>query len=82
MLEAPQSRVYPVYEEFKVIAGLIIHRGWRPAFCWIGVFIPLWAYIVAPREGITIDLAQVNFFASIILGAFITRSFEKRKGMA
>ena len=82
MLEAPQSRAHSIYEELKTIVGLIVQRGWRPAFCWIGVFIPAWAYIIAPREGIHLDLMQVNAFATIILGAFITRSFEKRQGIA
>ena len=82
MLEAPQSRVNSAYQEIKTLIAALVHRGWRPAFCWIGVFIPAWAYIIAPREGIHVDLMQVNGFAAIILGAFITRSFEKRQGIA
>ena len=82
MLEAPQNRAFSVYQELKTLAAILVHRGWRPAFCWIGVFIPAWAYIIAPREGIHLDLMQVNAFATIILGAFITRSFEKRQGIA
>jgi hypothetical protein len=70
------------WQEIKLITGTIVRKGWRPAYCWIGAFIPLWAYVVAPQQGIQVDLSQVNVFSSIILGAFIVRGVERIRGVS
>lgn len=80
MLEAPQSRTFIAYEELKSIFGSIARRGWRPAFLWVSIYVVLYAYVIAPREGIAVDLGHVNTLASIGLGAFIMRGVEKLRG--
>lgn len=85
MLAAPQSSydiALSIWREVKHISGNVARQGWRPAYCWVGAFIPLWAYVYAPAHNIQIDLGAVNTFATIILGAFVARSMEKRKGVA
>jgi len=58
-------------------AGTLGRTGWRPAFCWVGCFILLFAYVIGPSNGVSVDLSAVNALAAILLGAFVMRGLEK-----
>lgn len=75
--EELDRRVLALWREIKHICGNIARKGWRPAFCWAGVFVLWYAYIDAPKHGIIVDLSAVNMLATILLGAFVTRGVEK-----
>ncbi len=71
-----------IWREVKHISGNIARKGWRPVFCWVVCYVVLYGYIVAPQQGIKIDLNAVNTLATVGLGMFITRGVEKWRGAA
>lgn len=82
MSSSPQEVTWTVFAQDALRAiwnglGTTGRTGWRPAFCWAGIFILLFAYVIGPSNGITVDLASVNALAAILLGAFVMRGFEK-----
>lgn len=72
-----QDAARSVYAESKVVIGRAVRQGWRPLFCFIGCYVAYFSYIDAPVHGVHVDYNAVNFFLSLLFGAFVTRGAEK-----
>jgi len=68
-----------LWNEAKELAGKVSRQGWRPAFCFVCVYIAWFSFVEAPQRGIGVDYNAVNILMAAFLGAFITRTWEKAK---
>ena len=66
-----------VWRETKQVVGRVARQGWRPLFCFIGCYVAYFSYVHAPSHAIPVDYSAVNFFLSLLFGAFVTRGVEK-----
>lgn len=68
-----------LWSEAKELVGKIARQGWRPAFCFVCVYIAWFSFVEAPQRAIQIDYNAVNILMTAFLAAFITRTWEKKK---
>ena len=58
------------------IAG-VWRAGWRPALGFAGVYVALFAFVIAPSKGIAIDAGATNIFLAMVFLQALGRGVEK-----
>lgn len=77
LFHAAPALALQIYNHALRTVGRIAREGWRPAFCWAGVLVLGFTYIVAPIRGIAVDTAAANMVLTLLTGAFAVRGVEK-----
>lgn len=84
LIEPVRGRLFDVgglvnrlYSYARHDVASVWRAGWRPALGFTGVYVALFAFVIAPSRGIALDYAAVNIFLAMVFVQALGRSVEK-----